>query len=502
LAAAALREPAEKLASALKGVRPEMRLGFMTSIPDVQSIEGRDWNALMDIWSQGGDRYLIRPHMPPYTEEPPITTTPAYSRQTIAELDQSADIYPELENSPRSGQYSGSHSYTAWEIFNAVSYGSRGITINHFDNMGMNTYYDRGMGKYLGGLRSTLDALMPLKIDDRKALGVKILFSPEIASHKRTGGAGPSGVKMYTGEDLSQFKSGGGSLNDLQADSVAWSGVFYALGISHSFTRRIDADDNSVYAVSDQTLWCYDDDQIRNLLSKKVILDLPSIEILLERGFGDLIGVTASERVKLDDAGYSIEEVSADFFGELEGGVAARMCAQRCSDPLGKLSCASDAQILSELKTADLESFAPASALYRNELGGCIYSSCYILGGAQFYMAYFNIVRQQYWTKLLFEMGGAETEQVVVCDHPLHLHAGAIDGGVFCSVTNIIYDTTEGFTLKLAADTIKGKQCRMLNSKAEWELVRIQVSLEDGIASVEFKVELAPLQSAFITFTA
>jgi len=499
-AAQSLTEPAEKLAAALKTVRPEMRLGFMTSIPDVQSIEGRDWNGFMDIWSQGGDRYLIRPHMPPYTEEPPITTTPCYSRQTIAELDKSADIYPELENSPRCGQYSGSHNYTAWQIINAVGYGSRGITINHFDNMGMNTYYDRGMGKYLGRLRPTLDALMPLKIDDRKALGVKILFSPQVAAHKRTGTPGSGGVKMYTGEDLSQFKSGEGSLNDLQADSVAWSKVFYILGISHSFTRSIDDSDDSIYAVSDQTLWCYDDDQIRRLLSKKLILDLPSIEILVERGFGDLIGVVSAERVKLDDTGYSLEEVLPEFLGELEGGVAARMCAQRCSDPIGRLTYVPEAQILSQLKKADLEIFSPASALYRNELGGSIHSSCYALGGGQFYMAYFNVVRQQYWTKLLFDMGGAETDQVIACGHPLHVHACNIEGGIFCAATNVIYDTTDSFRFKISAKAVEGRQCRMLNSNVEWELIKPEISIDGGIASIEFNLALAPLQSAFITF--
>ena len=76
LARAALSEPAQKLTDALKAAKPQIRIGLMSSIPDIQSIENRDWNGLMDIFTEDDENYLIRPHMPPYTEEPPITTTP------------------------------------------------------------------------------------------------------------------------------------------------------------------------------------------------------------------------------------------------------------------------------------------------------------------------------------------------------------------------------------------------------------------------------------------
>ena len=499
LARQVLGEPAEKLAAALKSVRPNMRLGFMTSIPDVQSIEGRDWNGLMDIWTQEDERYLIRPHMPPYTEEPPITTTPGYSRQTIANLDQSADIYPELENSPRCGQYSGSHTYSVWEIMNAILYGSRGITINHFDNMGMNTFYDRGFGKALAKHRPVWDALMPLKLDDRKALGVKILFSPDVATHMVTGSGSGGGAKMYTGEDISQYDPGGGSLNDLQADSIAWSKVFYVLGISHQFTRDIQGETGDVFAVSSQTLRCFNDDEIRKLLSQNLVLDLDSTEILIERGFGDLIGVQGVERVKLDDVAYSLEEVRTEFFGPLEGDVHPRMCAQRCADPMGRLTYAPDARVLSDIKNADLETLFDGSALYENKLGGRIFTSVYPVSGAQFYMAFFNVVRQEFWTRLLFAMGGSASSQVIAKGHPLHVHAHAIEDGLFVAATNIIYDVTDTFTIMLPAQQVQGRIYHRLTEGAEWEEETPLVTVENDVAFLKFTQALKPLQTAFIT---
>lgn len=499
LAWQALSEPAQKLTDALKAAKPDMRIGLMSSIPDIQSIEKRDWNGLMDIFTADDDRYLIRPHMPPYTEEPPITTTPCFSRQTIANLDRDADIYPELENSPRCGQYSGSHTYSAWEMYNAILYGSRGITINHFDNMGMNTYADRGFGKSIGKNRPLFDALMPLKLDDRKARGVKILFSPDIAQHKWTGDGASGGAKMYTGEDLSKFQKKGGSLNELQASSVAWSKIFYVLGISHSFTRSIEAEKGAVFAVSDQTVRCYSDAEIKTLLSQNIILDLPSTEILVQRGFGKLIGVKNVSRTKLSESAYSMEEVETSFFGKLPGDVKPRMCAQRCADPIGVLEYEPGVEVLSTVKGAEFDVKFPGSGLFTNKLGGTIYTCCYPLGTAQFYMAYFNRVRQEYWTKVLFRMSAGNSDQTIAAGHVMHVHAHNIADGISVAATNVIYDTTEKFSIKLPKKDVKGKVIRMLGAQAKWKTIQPKVTVSGDIAEIHLELPLKPLQSVFLT---
>ncbi len=497
LARAALSEPAQVLTDALKAAKPGMRIGLMSSIPDVQSIEHRDWNGLMDIFTEDDENVLIRPHMPPYTEEPPITTTPCYSRQTIAELDRDADIYPELENSPRCGPYSGTQTYSIWETNNAILCGSRGITINHFDNMGMNTYVDRGFGKALGKERATFDALMELKLDDRKARGVKILFSPEVALHKRTGdSASASGAKMYTGEDLSGLKNSGGTLQDLEANSTAWSKAFYILGISHSFTRSLESDAGDIFAVSDQTLHCFSDDEIKTLLSKNLILDLPGTEILVQRGFGPLIGIESTSRTGLEESAYSIEEVAPLLFGAMEGGVKPRMCAQRCAGELGVFSYIPEAEVLSTIKGPELDSKFTGSALFQNELGGTIFTTCYPLGTAQFYMAWFNRVRQEFWTKLLFKMDGRG--QTVACGHPLHVHAHNIEGGISVAATNVVYDTAEQVVIKLPAADIAGKKFQTLEA-AQWVDIQPEIEVSDNVATLTFDLQVPTLKTAFIT---
>ena len=340
---------------------------------------------------------------------------------------------------------------------------------------------------------------------------------------------------MYTGEDLSKFDTGGGSLNDLQANSTEWSKVFYILGISHAFTRNIHGEEGDIFAVSDQTLRCYSDEEIKTLLCQNIILDLPSTEVLVQRGFGDLIGVNNVSRVKLEDSAYSLEEMEESFFGTMEGDVKPRMCAQRCADPIGVLELVDSAEVLSTIKGAEFDIKFPGSALYTNQLGGTVYTTAYPLGTGQFYMAYFNRVRQEAWTKLLFKMGGRG--QSIACGHPFHVHAHNLkDRGISIACTNVIYDTAKNVVIKLPAADIDGKRFQALDlscsesafcnqkeakrqtdcvraqrvasqgqsvfqasEKLEWVDVQPEIQIEDGIATLSFDLQVPTLKTAFIT---
>lgn len=486
LAREALLQPAEHLAAALRAARPALQIGLMSSIPDVHSVEGRDWNKLMATWS-GPHEFLIRPHMPPYTETPPMTTWPSFTRHTIANLDRPTTIYPELENSPRCGQYSGSHAYTAWEMSNAILLGSRGITLNHFDNTGMNTWYDRGLASDIARRRPVYDTLMPLHLTDRRARGVKVLFAPDIARHRHA--THPT------------------SLNGLVNESLGFSGLFYVLGISHSFTKTIADDPHAVYAVSDQTLRAFDDAQLRRLLAGAVILDLPSVQILLERGFGPDIGVQSAATATLNETGYSLEELAPDFLGPLEGGVVPRMCAQRIADPIGVLQFAPTARILSMLKQADLSDCFPGAGLFRNARGGRILSLCYPLGKAQFYMAYFNRLRQHFWTRLLMELGGANATVTIAADHPLQLHALDLmppARGLLCGLTNVIYDPATQYTLHLPARDFQNRRCQALTSAdpaGRWQAITPHSEpspFHAGYTALTLTTPLAPLETLYL----
>jgi hypothetical protein len=111
-------------------------------------------------------------------------------------------------------------------------------------------------------------------------------------------------------------------------------------------------------------------------------------------------------------------------------------------------------------------------------------------------MAYFNRVRQEYWTKLLFKMGGPG--QTVACGHPFHVHAHNIDGGISIAATNVVYDTSKNVVIKLPASEIKGRTFQTLED-AKWVNIQPGVETKDGVATLVFDLQIETLETAFIT---
>jgi len=472
-----LQEPIKKIADKIYKSNPDVRLGAMTSSPDSYSTEGRDWTVLMDNICQK-NKYLIRPNMPPYTETPAITTPPTVTRHTIANLSKEADIYPELENSPRCGVYSESHRYTNWQIFNSLCFGSNGITINHFDDTGMGTFFDRTLGVSIGKCDRLFNALNALNIDDRNARGVKVLFHPEIA-------------RSIHSKDESTMK---GLINK----STVWSPTFFILGISHGFTRFIDDSSSSVYAVGEQTLRCFSDSEILKLLSKRVLLDMTSVDIVLQRNLGEYLGVRKLEKVKHGETGYSFEELT-DSDPTKYGGFHPRMCAQRQSDEIGKITYVEDAKILSNIFTGDLKYLFPGAAVFNNSLGGRIFTTAYPFHGErQFFMAYFNIVRHLFFRDLLFDMADDSSGIITVSGHPMHLYSVTVGDAIFCGLSNVTYDTITEFTLNMKANDIRSKEFLALSADGEWKGVSPDILIRENRAEARFQKELGPLEHYFL----
>ncbi len=167
-----LLEPARKLYQAVHEANPSVRLGLMSSTPDVHSIEGRDWNLLKEAISPDAP-LLIRPHLPPYTEAYALDISPSVCRQTVSEYDGPVEIYPELENSPRCGKYSKSGTFNIFECIHSALCGSSGITINHYDMMGNGLALDYDFPEFLSDAKPFLDAIASLKLSDRDSEGLQ-----------------------------------------------------------------------------------------------------------------------------------------------------------------------------------------------------------------------------------------------------------------------------------------------------------------------------------------
>jgi len=433
-------EPARYLEQRVHEVNPDVRLALMSSVPDIHSIEGRDWSALAQAFEPRRPLWL-RPHLAPYTEQRPLTTVPAVTRQTIAYAPAGTVIYPELENSPRCGRYSKSALYSAWECLHSACYGSQGITINHYDMMGNGTALDEDFDQILAAIKPRLDAITELGLDDRNAVGIDVLTSPEQARHLES--------------------SRNDSFFGLNKPSHIWSEVFYVLGISHRITTQIDSD--RVVAISGKTVSALSDQEIRRLLSGRLILDAEAAEMLIARGFGRFCGISQAGWQTLNASGYAYEEINEED-PAIYGLSKPRMSAQRCSLRMWQISTLPGAELLTTICRFDRTPLSPGITMFENELGGKVITLAYPLGEGQFFVGFFNNFR-----RLLFHRVLARLNSTVALGEkaPLHVYCCRHDQGTFIALINPSHDdlTTVQFSLR----GISGNSLRMLDKDGQWQ---------------------------------
>ncbi|MDD4816699.1 MAG: hypothetical protein PHI85_01860 [Victivallaceae bacterium] len=449
-----LLEPARRLRAAVPSA---VKLALMSSSPDVHASEGRDWKALQHAFAPSGD-FLCRPHLPPYTEGRALQTLPSVTRLTIANYDRPLKIYPELENSPRCGRYSKSAAYSAWEILTSVCYGSSGITINHYDMMGNGIALDPGFGGMLEKIKPRLNLVTALKLDDRDSIGIDVLFKPNFSETVHTGS--------------------GRSMTELYGNAAQLGDTLTTLGFSIRFVTAPTA--GRLTALCGQTVRALSDDELRMVFSSPCLIDAETAAIMVERSLGGLIGVSSCDWIFQEESGFAYEETSA----------GRRMCAQRCSTRILRMTPEKTAESVSRIHRFDGSVLAPGMVLYKNRLGGKVAAMAYPVGGAQFFMAYFSVFRQEFMLEVFKRLSPED----VVCalGAPLLAYLVRSGRGWFAGVVNPCLDPAEGVSLLLPSGVVG--RVRRAGADGVWH--DAAVAIADG--RMDFSTVIPPLDGEFI----
>ncbi|MBE2205135.1 MAG: hypothetical protein IAE94_12440 [Chthoniobacterales bacterium] len=477
LSAETLLAPLQKVAGKIRHAQPGVRLGLMSSAPDMHSIEGRPW-ALMQETLGFQPAFLTRPHLPPYTQTHALAITPAVTRQTLVNLEGPLEIYPELENSPRCGLYSKSTRYSRWEMLHCAAFGSHGITINHFDMMGNGIALDPTFGRMLADAKPMLDALASLEIEDREAEGVQILIAPDVARY----------IELDAAER---------SMMSLFRSSITWSDVFYILGMAHGFQKDLSTvRPGQVTALCGFTADAFSDIDIHRLLGGSVLLDATSASILLRRGFGAWIGVQSGEWKSLEETGYSYEEIDEEE--TFPYGVARpRLCAQRCAARLLSMVPAGDTRVLSRIFTANHAPLWPGALLTENALGGRVVTLTYpVEPNAQFFMAFFNRFRREFLHRIVFELS-AKATLAAIDTHPMHAYRYSTSKGILLAALNPLDDPAPGVTWKLPTGTSASRKWKHLTRAGNWQTIEPTLQSGPWCERLHFETGISALDGAF-----
>lgn len=264
------------------------RLGLMTSLPEEHAAEGRRWK---NWWSAlGGDGVLQRPHFWPYEE-----INGSQLPETIHIMDQNRSLQPpgiiaqpEIENVPYTA-WNKSLRQTALQMAVAQMFGASQLQLSLYDHMGNEPDDDPAREAMLTGWRPALDQLSEWFPPSLRTEGIGVPWTED------------AGRCVHT--------AAGGAWQDLVCAGRGWARWLGAAGLATAVR-----DDAAVTALGGSVVHAFSDAQIKAWLQRGVLLDGPAARILVERGFADQIGLSATDEISQCDRPYAVEVcVHPDF---------------------------------------------------------------------------------------------------------------------------------------------------------------------------------------------
>jgi len=455
---------ASLLEKAVHSISPDTKIGLMCSDPIVHSAEGRKWKELLSAFS-GGDQLILRPHVPAYQEIPGVGLFHfAITRHTIACVPKTTRICPEIENFPYT-RYSKSVKQTMTQILLSQLTGAKDITLNLFDFMGNGIESEPDYGTALGKNKHYFDEVANLFSEKKKERGVRIIFNPQ-ASYA---------VQTEIGKNL----------EELYSQDRGWAVNLSALGISYYFDAQTEGEVN---AISGAQVLAMDSKEILSLLKKGLLLDGTAAYYLYQMGYGDLIGLKNTQWLKLEEAGFSYEEIVNQGLAPL----GAHMTAQAVSKRIVNLEIMNKGLIASQIYTADRKIHWVGSYLYRNRLGGRVAVLCYPLTNNG-NIAFLNRYRQQMIQNILIWLSNNKEYLCFVQNQPL-IYTSRVDFDNYyvLSFLNFSTDLINEIQVYLENFPVKLKKCWFLNKKGTWKAFKLKLVKQLEGKGVIFRI-LYPL---------
>jgi hypothetical protein len=338
-----LEQVAGKLAAAVSAASGgKTRLGLMSSGPAVHSLEGRDWPALFDALSIGGN-VAHRPHFAPYSESPGWNKSFSSQMLDLQKTFRPAgcEVAPEIENFPFT-RWSKSDTQTWAEMALCQLHGSDALLLDLFPFSGNRANAEPPIGELLDRSRpglAWLAAHFPAGLETR---GVGVPYKTDAGR-------------------LTRLPKGASSLWQYGATSPFEAGQFLM-----QYGIPVASRPQPVNAVFGPLAWAFTDAELEGLLKGGLLLDAGSAAVLVERGFGSLIGLKGLELVGREEDSYALEEtlhpasgVPAGFF--MNANLGASMAL---------LEPAHGAAAWTRIIRPDRRPFGPGWLVFRNKLGG------------------------------------------------------------------------------------------------------------------------------------
>lgn len=336
------------LAKAVHEISPETCLGLMSSGPRLHCLEGRSWPRMAEALADGKVLYS-RPPMSNYYED--SLRGFYYSQDSIKitrhALPPGAIELTECESIPFS-RFSKSVVFTFLEAAVSFAYGAHGVALNLFDHTGAPMEEEKHFGTILAQYKPFFRTLSTRTLKPGNYRGIRIFHFDDASFHKQ----------LEPGADYP----------NLEEDGYGLMEALESHGLPTVYT------DSPVSALAGQVVRSLPDQQILELLSRGVFLDGTAAQILVERGFGELLGIAKIDRPRsrqeLPWVMAAEEFHNPSFGGEPGRYLTATLPYLGTEGRFSLMEAAPAATVISHWVTPDRERVCPAMTAFTNRLGG------------------------------------------------------------------------------------------------------------------------------------
>ena len=321
------------------------RMGLMSSSLEAHAMEGRRWNRWWDAIAKDHPP-VHRPHFWGYSEGqgPVLLYGISQMQQHRAIRPRHVESDPEIEGFPY-GPWNKSFRYTLAQMALAQVFGSDRLAISMFDFMGNLPSDEPERAEFLARVKPLLAWLGDQFPASCEAHGVGVPWNPDMSRDVHTSGA----------------------LNwrQLEVGTRGWDQWLGAFGFAFQKTPH-----PTLNALAGAMPWGYSDQTLRGWLAEGVLLDGPAAAVLVERGMGNLIGMSNIRHITQDEILYSMEESIDGAFGLRAGAQMSLNAEKPYAERLVQGDLASGVRPISVLRDPVQRAVGHGVYLFENALGG------------------------------------------------------------------------------------------------------------------------------------
>ena len=297
-------------------------------------------------------------------------------------------------------------------------------------------------------------------------------FYPELARTVR--GSSQQGIIIPLHRQFIQWHPAG-KQNEYFTPAESW--VKNALGVyGIPFRASFDYGLDGIYAIAgESTVARFTDDELKQLLSRRVLVDGPAAVALTKRGFSDWLGVRAEQREFTYD-----REASADGKHRYPISLNPKVPFLELTSP--KAEAVTFLRLAPDRYARNSKAVCPGCVIYRNPAGGTVCTTAY---HNQILWVWARDERKAWLLMVLDRLNGGRIPYAAGDDQWIMLHHRRLASGEdVLGFFNLGYDPLEKITLRCAAEP---GRTELLTPQGQW--IPVEARWQSGRLTVPVRLE-------------